>query len=29
MPPKQNRFPFRIEAGEKQVLNKDGELLHD
>jgi hypothetical protein len=29
MPPKQNRFPFRIEAGEKQVLGKDGELLHD
>jgi uncharacterized protein (DUF1684 family) len=28
MPPKQNRFPFRIEAGEKQVLNKSGELLH-
>ncbi len=28
MPPKQNRFPFRIEAGEKQVLGKDGELLH-
>ena len=29
MPPKQNRFPFRIEAGEKQVLNKDGALLHE
>lgn len=28
MPPKQNRFPFRIEAGEKQVLGRDGELLH-
>jgi uncharacterized protein (DUF1684 family) len=28
LPPKQNRFPFRIEAGEKQVLDKDGELLH-
>jgi uncharacterized protein (DUF1684 family) len=28
MPPKQNRFPFRIEAGEKQVLNTDGALLH-
>ena len=28
MPPKQNRFPFRIEAGEKQVLGKDGEPLH-
>ena len=29
MPPKQNRFPFRIEAGEKQVLDKDGRPLHD
>lgn len=29
MPPKQNRFPFRIEAGEKQVLNTAGELLHE
>ena len=29
MPRKQNRFPFRIEAGEKQVLGKGGELLHD
>lgn len=29
LPPKQNRFPFRIEAGEKQVLSKSGELLHD
>ncbi|HEV7624616.1 MAG TPA: DUF1684 domain-containing protein [Amnibacterium sp.] len=28
LPPKQNRFPFRIEAGEQQVLDKDGELLH-
>ncbi|MGN6443891.1 DUF1684 domain-containing protein [Amnibacterium sp.] len=28
MPPRQNRFPFRIEAGEKQVLGKDGGLLH-
>jgi uncharacterized protein (DUF1684 family) len=28
MPPRQNRFPFRIEAGEKQVLGKGGELLH-
>ncbi|HET6825709.1 MAG TPA: DUF1684 domain-containing protein [Amnibacterium sp.] len=28
LPPKQNRFPFRIEAGEKQVLDRDGELLH-
>ncbi len=29
MPPKQNRFPFRIEAGEKQVLGKDGSPLHE
>jgi uncharacterized protein (DUF1684 family) len=28
MPPKQNRFPVPIEAGEKNVLNKSGELLH-
>ena len=28
MPPPQNRFPFAIRAGEKQVLNKNGELLH-
>ncbi len=28
MPPKQNRFPFRVEAGEKNVLAKDGSLLH-
>ncbi len=28
LPPKQNRFPFRIEAGEKNVLAKDGSLLH-
>lgn len=28
MPPKQNRFSVPIEAGEKQVLNKDGALLH-
>jgi uncharacterized protein (DUF1684 family) len=28
LPPKQNRFPFRIEAGEKQVLDTDGEPLH-
>ena len=28
MPPKQNRFPFRVEAGEQQVLNGAGELLH-
>ncbi|MDQ1578427.1 MAG: uncharacterized protein QOE21_1114 [Microbacteriaceae bacterium] len=28
MPPKQNRFPVPIEAGEKNVLNKAGELLH-
>ncbi len=29
LPPKQNRFPFPIEAGEKNVLKKDGTLLHD
>lgn len=29
MPPKQNRFTVPIEAGEKNVLNKDGSLLHD
>jgi len=28
MPPKQNRFPFPVEAGEKNVLAKDGSLLH-
>ncbi len=28
LPPKQNRFPFPVEAGEKNVLNKDGALLH-
>ncbi|MFN3706745.1 DUF1684 domain-containing protein [Microcella sp.] len=28
LPPKQNRFPFRIEAGEKNVLATSGELLH-
>ena len=28
MPPKQNRFPFPVEAGEKNVLGKDGSLLH-
>ena len=28
MPPKQNRFPFPVEAGEKNVLAKDGTLLH-
>ncbi len=28
MPPAQNRFPFAVEAGEKNVLNKAGELLH-
>ncbi len=28
MPPKQNRFAVLIEAGEKQVLKKDGSLLH-
>jgi uncharacterized protein len=29
LPPKQNRFAVRIEAGEKNVLKKDGSLLHD
>ncbi|MDQ1581283.1 MAG: uncharacterized protein QOD05_2058 [Microbacteriaceae bacterium] len=29
MPPKQNRFAVPIEAGEKNVLNKAGELLHE
>jgi uncharacterized protein (DUF1684 family) len=28
MPPKQNRFGVAIEAGEKNVLAKDGSLLH-
>ncbi len=28
LPPKQNRFPFPIEAGEKNVLANDGSLLH-
>lgn len=28
MPPAQNRFPFAVEAGEKNVLNHAGELLH-
>jgi uncharacterized protein (DUF1684 family) len=28
MPPKQNRFEVAIEAGEKNVLAKDGSLLH-
>ncbi|MBI5162256.1 MAG: DUF1684 domain-containing protein [Micrococcales bacterium] len=28
MPPKQNRFPVPIEAGEKNVLNTAGALLH-
>ncbi len=28
MPPAQNRFPFSITAGEKQVLDKSGQLLH-
>ncbi|MEN9621405.1 MAG: hypothetical protein RL499_1598 [Actinomycetota bacterium] len=28
LPPKQNRFPFRVEAGEKNVLAADGSLLH-
>jgi uncharacterized protein (DUF1684 family) len=29
MPPKQNRFGVAIEAGEKNVLKKDGSLLHE
>ena len=28
LPPPQNRFPFAIEAGEKNVLATDGSLLH-
>lgn len=28
MPPKQNRFPVPVTAGEKNVLAKDGSLLH-
>jgi len=28
LPPKQNRFGIPIEAGEKQVLGKDGQPLH-
>jgi len=28
LPPAQNRFPFSIEAGEKNVLAQDGSLLH-
>lgn len=28
LPPKQNRFAVPIEAGEKNVLTKDGRLLH-
>jgi uncharacterized protein (DUF1684 family) len=28
LPPKQNRFAVRIEAGEMNVLRKDGSLLH-
>ncbi len=28
LPPKQNRFPFAVEAGEKNVLAADGALLH-
>jgi uncharacterized protein len=29
MPPKQNRFSVAVEAGEKNVLKKDGSLLHE
>jgi len=28
LPPQQNRFAFRVEAGEKNVLAADGSLLH-
>jgi len=28
LPPAQNRFPFAIQAGEKNALAKDGSLLH-
>ena len=28
MPPEENRFTFAIEAGEKNVLNREGGLLH-
>lgn len=28
LPPKQNRFPFPVEAGEKNAVKKDGSLLH-
>ena len=28
MPPKQNRFPFAVEAGEKLPVTKDGSPLH-
>jgi uncharacterized protein (DUF1684 family) len=28
MPPAENRFPFAVLAGEKNVLNAAGELLH-
>jgi uncharacterized protein (DUF1684 family) len=28
LPPAQNRFPFAIEAGEKNVLASNGQLLH-
>lgn len=28
IPPKQNRLPFAVRAGEKNVLNSDGGLLH-
>jgi uncharacterized protein (DUF1684 family) len=29
LPPRQNRFAVAIEAGEKNVLKKDGSLLHE
>lgn len=28
IPPDENRFPFAVTAGEKNVLNRDGSLLH-
>jgi hypothetical protein len=28
IPPKQNRLPFAVTAGEKNVVNKEGRLLH-
>ena len=28
IPPDENRFPFAVTAGEKNVLNREGSLLH-